>query len=147
LPLQSVRPFWMMEYVSKHNKRKDYEESFAKYERELKVPYYLVFYPDAQELTLFKHGGKKYRVVKPNEHGRYPIPELELEMALLDGWVRFWFRGELLPLPDGLQRKLDEVRQQLDEARRQLAEARRRAEAAEQESARLRAELERLRKR
>src|SRR6185437_13710939 len=46
LPLQPVGPFWMLEYVSKHNKRKDYEDNFQKYERELKVPYYLLFYPD-----------------------------------------------------------------------------------------------------
>src|SRR5258708_609492 len=37
LPLESAPPFWVMEYVSEHNKRKDYEESFVKYERDLKV--------------------------------------------------------------------------------------------------------------
>src|SRR5579884_2392714 len=40
VPVQPVGPFWVMEYVSKYNKRKDYEKSFRKYERELKVPYY-----------------------------------------------------------------------------------------------------------
>ena len=32
-------PFWVMEYVSKKNVRKDYEDNFIKYERALKVPY------------------------------------------------------------------------------------------------------------
>ncbi|HEV3262215.1 MAG TPA: Uma2 family endonuclease, partial [Gemmataceae bacterium] len=79
LPLEPARPFWILEYVSKNNKRKDYEESFDKYERDLKVPYYLVFYPEAGELTLYRHNNRKYVTVKPNEHGRYPILDVELE--------------------------------------------------------------------
>src|SRR5437016_3580672 len=31
LPLEPVRPFWVLEYVSKNSKRKDYEDSFDKY--------------------------------------------------------------------------------------------------------------------
>ncbi|HEY7424779.1 MAG TPA: Uma2 family endonuclease [Gemmataceae bacterium] len=139
VPLQPVRPFWVFEYVSPSNRRKDYEDSFEKYER-LKVPYYLVFYPDNQELTLFHYQGEKYVSKKPNRRGRWTIPELDMEVGLLDGWVRYWFKGELLPLPADLQRDLDE-------ARRQLAEARHRAETAEQEVARLRAELEQMRSR
>src|SRR5262249_61966053 len=65
LPLQPVGPFWVLEYVSKYNRRKDYEQSFEKYERDLRVPYYLLFYPDEQELTLYRHTRKKYVSVKP----------------------------------------------------------------------------------
>lgn len=138
LPLQPVGPFLVLEYVSKYNKRKDYEDNFNKYERELKVPYYLLFYPDNQDLTVFRHTGRKYVSVKPNEHGRLAIPELDLEAALLDGWVRFWFRGELLPLPGDLLRQVTTERQ----AR---AVAERRAADAEAEVARLREELARAR--
>src|SRR5262245_58872292 len=35
--LQPARPFWTLEYVSKSSRRKDYEDNFRKYERELKV--------------------------------------------------------------------------------------------------------------
>lgn len=161
LPFQPVGPLLVMEYVSKSNKRKDYEDSFQKYERQLKVPYYLVFYPDNQELTLFHHKGKKYSTIKPNRQGRYAIPELDLEVAIHDGWVRYWHQGELLPLPADLQRELDHVRRQLAEVsqraeglqRRAEEESRRAAEerearlAAEQEAARLRAQLEQLRAR
>jgi Uma2 family endonuclease len=174
LPLQPARPFWVLEYVSKGSKRKDYDDNMEKYERHLKVPYYLVFYPEVQELTLYRHNGRKYVTVKPNGQGRYAIPELEMEVALLDGWVRFWFRGELLPLPadllrqvnetrqqrdeaqqqrDEAQQQLNQTQQQRDEAQQQRDEARRRAEeerrarvAAEAEAARLRAELEALRR-
>src|SRR5579884_643041 len=99
VPFQPVGPFWVMEYVSKSSRRKDYEDSFRKYERDLRVPYYLLFYPDNQEVTLFRNSGRRYVAVRPNEAGRLAIPELELEVGLLDGWVRSWFRGALLPLP------------------------------------------------
>jgi Uma2 family endonuclease len=166
LPLQPVGPFWVLEYVSKHNKRKDYEDNMPKYERELKVPYYLLFYPDNRELTLFHLGSRKYRSVPPDERSRHPIEELDLEVGLLDDWVRFWYKGELLPLPADLQRDLDETRQELRRMKRRAAELARRAEeqarraeeqarraeaeqqarlAAEAEVQRLRAELERRR--
>jgi Uma2 family endonuclease len=132
VPLQPVGPFWVMEYVSKHNKRKDYEKSFRKYERELKVPYYLIFYPDNQELTLYKLQRGKYVSVKPNERERYAIPQLELEMALVDGWVRYWHQGELLPLPAELQSELDTARRQVEEQRRRADTAEQRANTAEQ---------------
>src|SRR5215470_17876614 len=41
VPVEAARPFWMLEYVSRNNKRKDYEDNFDKYEKELRVPYYL----------------------------------------------------------------------------------------------------------
>src|SRR5205807_2592729 len=108
---------------------------------------------------LFHHDGTRYASVVPDAQGRRAIPELDLEVALLDGWVRFWFRRELLPLPGELQRQLDETRRELSEANRrneestrQLTEANRRSNemskqltATEDELARLRSELERLR--
>ena len=61
-------------------------------------------------MTLFKMGKKGYRAVPPNANGRVTIPELELEAGLLDGWVRFWFRDELLPLPGDLLKQRDAER-------------------------------------
>jgi Uma2 family endonuclease len=130
VPLEPERPFWVLEYVSKSNKRKDYEESFRKYERELKVPYYLLFYPDTHDLTLYRHTGKKYVSVLPNEHERHPIPELDLEVGILDGWVRFWYQEQLLPLPADLQRDLEEVKQQALRERRRANREKRRADQA-----------------
>jgi Uma2 family endonuclease len=148
VPLEPARPFWVMEYVSKSNKRKDYGASFRKYERDLKVPYYLVFYPDTQDLTLYRHNKRRYVTVKPNKHDRYPIPELDLEVGLLDGWVRFWYKGKLLPLPADLQHDLDDSRRQAAQAKRRAEEEKRRAdelqkqlEAAQRELAALRARL------
>jgi Uma2 family endonuclease len=91
-----VGPFWVLEYVSKNSARKDYEDNFAKYEQELKVPYYLLFYPDNQELTLYHLSRRRYRAVVPNGQGRCAIPQVNMEVALVDGWVRFWYQGNLL---------------------------------------------------
>ena len=147
VPLQPVGPFWVMEYVSKYNKRKDYEKSFRKYERELKVPYYLIFYPDNQELTLYKLQRGKYVSVKPNERERYPLPQLELEMALVDGWVRYWYHGELLPLPGELQSELDAARRQVEEQRRRADRAEQRIEQEREARLALEREVEQLRRR
>jgi Uma2 family endonuclease len=128
LPLEPAPPFWVLEYVSKNTKRKDYEDNFDKYERGLKVPYYLTFYPDEQELTLYHYTGEKYVSVKPNRRGRFAIPRLKLELALLDGWVRFWHDGELLPLPAELQRDLDDAQRRIAEEKQRADEANRRAD-------------------
>ena len=142
VPLESAGPFWVLEYVSKHNKRKDYEKNFEQYERELKVPYYLVFYPEAEELTLYRHNGKKYVTVKPNRHGRYPLPELDIEVKILDGWVRFWYQGRLLPLPADMQRELDAANRRASEADQRASEADQRASEADRRAAALQRRLE-----
>ncbi len=153
VPLQPERPFWVLEYVSKHSKRKDYEANYDKYEKDLKVPYYLIFFPDNQELTLYRHKGKKYVAVPPNDQGRCAIPELELEVGLLDGWVRYWFRGELLPLPADLQRDLKRERQRAEQEKQRAEQEKQRADeerqarlAAERELELLRAQLREARK-
>ena len=160
LRLQPAAPFWVMEYVSNSNKRKDYVTSMNKYENQLKVPYYLLFYPDNQELSLFRHNGEKYLSVLPDEGGLHPVPELEMAVALVEGWVRFWFRGTMLPLPGDLQRDLDQKNKDLDQkskdldqARQELDAQRHRVTTAEQEAlaakalvAQLQAEMAALRR-
>ena len=127
LQVQPVAPFWVLEYVSKGSERKDYTKNMRKYERQLKVPYYLIFYPDNQELTLFRHTGKRYSSVLPDDNGLHAIPELEMAVSLVDGWARFWFRGQMLPLPADLQRDLDETRRQLAQAHQETRREKRRA--------------------
>lgn len=145
LPLQPVRPFWMLEYVSKSNSRKDYEDNMRKYEHELKVPYYLLFAPGEQELTLYRHNNEKYVSVVPDENGRCGIVELDLAVGLLDGWVRFWHTGELLPLPADLLRSLEDTQKQLAEMTRRAEAQTRRAEAETQARLAVERELEKLR--
>ncbi len=138
---QPTLPLLVIEYVSKHSQRKDNDENYDLYEKEVRVPYYLLYYPDNDELTLFRLTGTRYASVAPNEAGRLDFPELEVEVGLLDGWARYWFRGELLPLPAEWKAEMDAVRAELagERSARQAAEAR--ADAAEAEIARLRALL------
>jgi Uma2 family endonuclease len=134
IPFQRSRPFFVMEYVSKSNSRKDYQKSFDKYEAELKVPYYLLFYPETQDLTLFKLNKRKskYGSVHPDEAGGCAIPELDLTIKLLDEWVRFWWKGKLLPITTELQVENTDLRRENADQARLIAD--------------MQAELERLRK-
>jgi Uma2 family endonuclease len=132
LPVEAARPFWMLEYVSRSNKRKDYEDNFDKYEKELRVPYYLLFYPDDQELTLYRFELRRYSTVRPNQQGRYPIQKVDIEVALLDGWVRFWYQGELLPLPAELLHDLDRARREAEREKQRREELERRLAAQEE---------------
>lgn len=144
IPTQPARPFFVLDYVSKFNPWIDYEDNFVRYEQALQAPYCLTFNVDAPEMTLFRLAADRYEAVGPNDAGRVTVPELELEAGLVDGWVRFWFRGTLLPLPAELADQLDAARRERDAARveltttRQERDAERAARAtAEQEIARL----------
>jgi Uma2 family endonuclease len=126
LPLQPVAPFWVLNYLSPYTRRKDYDDDFRRYEVELKVPYMLACYPEQQNLVLYRHSDKKSLAVGANAAGRFTIPELELETGLLDGWARFWYRGDLLLLPHELMQQIDEARQAKKEAERRRLYAERR---------------------
>jgi Uma2 family endonuclease len=138
LPIHRVIPTLVFEYVSKSNTRKDYEENYWKYEQELKIPYYIVFNPENKDLQVFRLEQESYLRVAPGDAGRFGVSNLELEVALLHGWIRFWFRGELIPLPAELA--------DLAESAETRAESEKvRAESAERERDALAAELARLR--
>ena len=125
---EKSKPFLMIEYVSESNKRKDYVDNMLRYERDLHVPYYLLFEPENQILSLFKmNARKKYATVKANAEERFAIPELELEVGILDSWVRYWFRGELQALPVELSEELETTKAALKTAERRLGQSERRA--------------------
>ncbi len=132
IAFEGILPYWVLEYLSPSNKRKDYEDNFVKYERELKVPYYLLFDPETQDFHLFRHNGTAYEEVVPNEAARLPVRELEMEVGLLGGWVRFWDRGELIPLPDELQQEVESLRDELDAARTLAVQEKHRADRQKQ---------------
>jgi Uma2 family endonuclease len=152
LPFEQVSPFWVLEYVSEGNPRKDYHANFLKYQDELKVPYYLLFRPDNLELQLHHHNGFQYERIRPNAEDRLSIPKLEIEVALHGGWVRFWYQGELFPLPAELQSQVDDLSERLDRAESRMERAEGRAHRQKQRADREKlradeaaAEVERLR--
>jgi Uma2 family endonuclease len=155
IPIQPAKPFLVMEYVSKSNSRKDYQKSYDKYQNELKVPFYLLFYPEAQELSLFELNERtaEYASVVPGEDGYVAIPELDLTIRLLNGWVRFWWKGKLLPIPTEVQAELVRVEKENAGLRREngdktkiLDDQARSITDKDRRIAELEAELERLRK-
>jgi Uma2 family endonuclease len=143
--LETDQPFLVLEYVSPASHRKDYHESFRKYERELRVPYCLLFYPEEQDLQLHHLEGTRYQRVTANTHGRYAIPELELEVGLLGGWVRFWHRGDLLPLPADLEKELLQEKERADRERERADQEKERADREKERADQAQAEVERLR--
>jgi Uma2 family endonuclease len=146
--VETARPFFVLEYVSKTDSRKDYQKSYDKYEAELKVPYYLIFHPEDQELSLYRYNElqSRYRAVHPNGAGRHALPELDLEMGLLDGWVRYWWKGTLLPITLELQAELVQVRKEVVALRREITDKDRQLADKDRHIAEMQAELERLRK-
>ena len=143
VPKLAMVPFWVLEYVSKSSERKDENDSFLKYELELKVPYYLISYPGNEELTLYRLNKrrKRYDTVLPNAEGRSELPEVSIEVGLVDGWARFWHEGRMLPLPAELDRELDEVRLELGRERLRADGEKRRADNEKQRADRLAARL------
>jgi Uma2 family endonuclease len=144
-PLETAEPFLILEHVSKGNKRKDYVDNYLKYERELHVPYYLLFDSDTDKLILFQLNDNQYQAVLPNQNGRLAIPELELEAALHEKWVRYWFRGELIPLPGELLEELNATKNRLNAAEGQLSTITKTLDSERQVRASLEAEVARLR--
>jgi len=108
---QPARPFWTLDYTSDEVERKSYDKSFEKYERALKVPNCLMFNTSTGELKLYRHNGREYDLVAPNISGRYSIPELGVQVGMLNDSVRFWLGSSLLMLPGEMRREIDELRQ------------------------------------
>jgi Uma2 family endonuclease len=132
MPFQPAGPFWTLEYVSKSNERKDYDTNMRIYERHLQVPFYMAFYPDLQDLSLFRLQAGKYVSVLPNALERFPIDTIDVEVAILEGWVRYWYLGKLLPLPAELDRDLISTRAQLQKSQKRADAEKQRADAEKQ---------------
>jgi len=128
--LEPVGPLWILEWVADSSEGKDYDDDFRKYECDLKIPYYLSYHPSKGDFRFYRHNGKRYEHVETNIAGRYPLPELDLEIGLLEGWVRFWHRGQLLELLAVLQKRMDELEAQLTAAKKEAEQEKRRADAA-----------------
>jgi len=64
---------------------------------------------------------------------------LSLEVGLVSGWVRFWRKGDLLPLPADLVRDLEDAKRVAVEEKRRADDLQKRLEEAKRELARYRA--------
>lgn len=107
---QPAKPLLAIDYITELRNPEAYKHNPDRYGRELRVPYYLTAYPEEKRFTLYHLTDGGYAVVPPNEPGRFPIPELEVEVGMRDGWMRFWFRGELVKRPAELYQELQALR-------------------------------------
>lgn len=117
---QPTRPILVVEYVTEYRNPEHYECYFKQYEQELKVPYYLRIHPDDLRIFLFSLENGKYVTVRPDGAGRYAIPELELEVGLLDRQVRYWFRGKMMQTPGELYYEIKAAEANLTQFREEL---------------------------
>ena len=81
---------------------------FWVYEHAVAATYYLIWDPARRRLEGYELWRGRYRPVVANEHGRYPIPAMEVEFGVWEGaflgypsaWLRAWDRqGRLLLTP------------------------------------------------
>lgn len=136
---EAVRPLLLIEYVSgdgsEEHDTTPYRGKFWVYEQAIAAPYYVIF--DAQQATLEVYNLVlgRYVQMSPNQHGRYPIAPLRIELGIWHGryaemelpWLRAWDTpsGKLLPTPED---RADLAESLLDEARKNLEEECERAE-------------------
>jgi Putative restriction endonuclease len=100
----------MIEYASydgsKERDQTPYEGKFLIYEQAVRGRYYAIFVVETGELEVHRLTGSKYRRLKPNKRGHYPIEPLGVELGVWHDffwtetapWLR-WYdaRGNMLP--------------------------------------------------
>ncbi len=157
-------PTLVIELTSESTRAHDLGRKKAIYERELHVPYYILFDPLSEWIRggvlAFALEGGRYRELAPDPRTqRMALPALDLELAPRGGSLRLFRRGAAEPIPT--RRELIEAAHERAEAEHERAEAeheraeaeheraeaeRARADEVERELRALRAELERLRR-
>ena len=108
-----VSPLLVAEYVSgdgtEERDKTPWEGKFWIYERMIQASYYVIYEPGQGAVEMFQRVGSRYRRMTANDQGRYPIPELGIELGIWQGtfsgyeisWLRAWdAQGKLLPTRD-----------------------------------------------
>lgn len=144
IELEPASPFMVLETVSPRSARKDYVDNFKRYEQDLQVPYCVIFDPARQNLDVFHLDGQHYERVEANTNGRFPVPEIDLEIGIIDGWVRFWHQGELLPIQPEIQELLKSKDEELQHKDSELQHKDEELQHKDEELQHQRAQLEEL---
>jgi Uma2 family endonuclease len=163
---EQVIPLIVAEFLSDSTEAEDlgftYSESnkpptkWQVYERILKIPYYVIFSKNTNQLRIFRLTRNRYREQVLTD-GKFWIPELELSIGLwfglYRGCSRLWLRwydvnGNLVLTPEESERERAEFESQRAEFESQRAEFERQQAELERQRAefeRQQAELERQR--
>ena len=152
---EGIPPLIVLEYATRgtaeEHDQTPWEGKFWVYERIIRPAYYGIFDLDQGRLEVYSLVSGHYQLMAPTEQGRYPMPELGVELGLWQGrfreydalWLRWWDeRGNLLPHPCEL---VDQERLAREQAQQHADQERQAREQAEQQAdqAKLQAEWER----
>jgi Uma2 family endonuclease len=128
---ERVPPLILIEFVSGDGKeerdRTPEEGKFWIYENAVKAPYYAIYEVEKASVEVYKLTRGRYREQKSNSHGRFPIPELGIELGIWTGtylnvdfpWLRPWdLDGKLIPTAEETakfeQHRADHEKQRAD---------------------------------
>jgi Uma2 family endonuclease len=108
-----IAPRIVIEYVSgdgtEERDQTPMEGKFWVYEQAIRAPYYAIFEPAVPRLEVHHSMDGRYHLLEPNEHGRFLIEPMGVELGIWQGrfenleapWLRWWdTQGNLLPTAD-----------------------------------------------
>ncbi len=148
-----VPPVIVLEFVSgdgsEERDRTPNRGKYWVYERAIRAKYYGIFESERDRIEMYEMENGLYRPMIPNAAGRFPIPELRVELGLwhgvIDGldlpWMR-WFDAEGIMLPsdnERAERNAERAQRNAERAERNAERAERNAERAERLATQLRA--------
>ncbi|NJM47567.1 MAG: Uma2 family endonuclease [Alkalinema sp. RU_4_3] len=93
------------------------------YQNIWRLPEYYWFDPESLEFEGFRLSNGKYKAIVPNAEGRLRSVELDLELGIHDRQLR-WFAidGQMIPLPEEIERQAKEQAEQMAIQERQAKE-------------------------
>jgi Uma2 family endonuclease len=142
---EEVRPLILLEFVSndrgEEHDRTPETGKFWVYEQQVRAPYYGIFDAEHDTLEFYRLLDGQYQLQAPNEHGRYPLPPLGVELGIWHApwfnvdtaWLRWWDAdGTMLPTEAeraaALERQAAEDRRRADTERLRAEDEQRRAD-------------------
>jgi Uma2 family endonuclease len=105
------------------------EGKFWVYENRICPTYYGIFWNDRGDLEVYHRVRKKFKRMKPNKRGHYPIAPLSVELGVWQGryvgdaaaWLRWWdAQGNLLPTAEERAESMAEKAERLAAKLREL---------------------------
>jgi len=121
-------PNVVIELLSDSTEKVDRGEKKNLYQNVWRLPEYYWFHPETLEFAGFRLMKGEYEAIAPGEHGRLHSEQLGLSLGIHEQKLR-WFTaiGELIPLPEEIERQEKERERQEKERERQEKERERQA--------------------
>jgi hypothetical protein len=115
------------------------------YEKGIRIPYYGIHLFGTDELEMYHLEDVRYKAMSPNEHGRFLIPPMRVELGIWHGffagtetnWLRWWdLQGNmLLTGAERAKKEAESAEKEKERAEKEAERAEKEAERAEKEAA------------